>query len=81
MAHALEVCPECGNLRSVCSDPTIDWHPRTSVCYPSAAIEWGQRRLRERWGDKKAEDGATPLDGVGIYATDHPPAPGEDEFA
>ncbi|GEB17220.1 hypothetical protein GUY44_11910 [Pimelobacter simplex] len=76
-----DVCPSCGNLRSTCSDPTIDWHPRTSVCYATAAVQWGQRRLQKKWGDKAAEDGASPLDGVAIYATDQAPEPSEDEFA
>lgn len=75
------MCPSCGRLRSICSDPSIDWHPRMSVCYPSAAIEWGQRRLEKKWGSEKAPDGATPLDGVGIWVTDEAPDPAVDEFA
>lgn len=80
MTYERDVC-SCGNLRSVCSDPDVDWHPRTSVCYATAAIEWGRRRLDEKWANKKAEDGATPLDGVGIYATEQAPDPSADEFA
>lgn len=62
----------CGNLRSVCSDPSIDWHPQTSVCYASASVAWGQRRLREK--HPKVPDGKSeslhPLDGVSVWVTD-----------
>lgn len=81
MAFESEVCPSCGNLRSVCSDPSIDWHPRTTVCYWAAAVEWGRRQYEKKYGNEKTALGATPLDGIGIYATDQAPPLGEDEFA
>lgn len=73
------VCPDCGNLRSVCSDPSVDWHPHKAVCYASAAAEWGARVLQERFGDTKAPDGALPLDGVKVWVAQEPPE--VDEFA
>lgn len=76
------MCPSCGNLRSVCSDPSIDWHPRTSVCYAAATREWGRRILEKR--HEKAKTPATalgPLDGKSVFVTEDPPTPEEDEFA
>ena len=67
------VCSECGNLRSECSNPSIDWHPNTTVCYASAASEWGQRMLAKKNEGVAAVDGAEPLDGVSIYVTREPP--------
>lgn len=76
------VCRSCGNLRSVCSDPSIDHHPRTSVCWPTATREWAKRRLQETYKDEKpASVQLHPLDGLSVYTTEIPPPPDEDEFA
>lgn len=74
MAHKTLVCPSCGNLRSVCSDPTRDWHPNTTTCWATATLEWGQRVVSERHKDKPL-DGAElhPLDGVRMYVTEDAP--------
>ena len=55
-AFVTEVCPDCGNLRSVCSDPSIPWYPQRSYCYPSAAVMQTWRRTRERFESPKHDD-------------------------
>ena len=65
------ICPQCGNLRSVCSNPDIDWHPQETYCYASGAVEWRKRKLREEYPlDVKAPDGAHALDGIIVWASD-----------
>ena len=82
MQYDLLVCPSCGNLRSECSDPGIDWHPRTTVCYATASREWGLRRLNARHADVKPDDKALhPLDGLSVFPSRIAPDPDEDEFA
>lgn len=49
-AYVAEVCPSCGNLRTVCSDPGVPWYPQRSVCYASAAREQVWRMTRRRYG-------------------------------
>ena len=74
------VCPSCGNLRSECSDPSIDWHPHTSVCYATATREWGIRKLQEKHKNVEPSSNALhPLDGVSVYVATVPPE--DDEFA
>lgn len=80
MAHDLLVCSRCGNLRSECGDPTIDWHPNESTCYASASREWGWRKLREKYkDDPPGTQGLHDLDGVAVYTTRD--APEVDLFA
>ena len=75
------VCSRCGNLRSVCSDPNIDWHPQTSVCWPTASIEWGKRRLQEKYEQAKPRgDALHPLDGVSIWAAPEDLSPDSGDF-
>jgi hypothetical protein len=85
MEHDATVCPRCGNLRSVCSDPAIDWHPRESTCYATATIEWGLRRLEEKRKDEPLAGAALhSMDGASVWVSEHPPmlADGEvDPFA
>jgi seryl-tRNA synthetase len=81
LARDALVCGKCGNLRSVCSDPEVDWHPHIDTCYASATTEWGARRLQDRY-KADAEDGALhPLDGVVIYPSQSAPDLGADPFA
>lgn len=82
MAYEAEVCSSCGNLRSVCSDPNIDWHPRISTCYATASREWGDRRLAEKYKDWKSDSVHDhPLDGVTVWVSQEPPSEDEDEFS
>lgn len=81
MQHSLLVCPSCGNLRSECSDPQRDWHPRDSVCYAAASREWGLRRLQSKYKDRKVGDHALhPLDGVSVWVSADAPPEDEDPF-
>lgn len=68
--HAL-ICPQCGNLRSVCSNPDIDWHPQESYCYSTAAVQWRWRKLHEEYpAEAKVATGEHPLDGLNVWASD-----------
>lgn len=80
MAHNALVCRQCGNLRSVCSDPTIDWHPDTATCWPTATQQWGLRRLAKKHENAKPDDTALhPLDGVTLWVSQVEPE--QDPFA
>lgn len=77
-----EVCSECGNLRSECSDPETDWHPRTDVCWATASRQWAEGVLRKRHEkDEPAEDELPYLAGRFVWVSTVPPPEGEDEFA
>ena len=80
MAHDMLVCSRCGNLRSECSDSTIDWHPNESTCWATASRDWGWRRLHEKYADDPPGTAALhDLDGVAVYVTRD--APEVDNFA
>lgn len=82
MAHDALVCRKCGNLRSVCSNPDLDWHPHIDHCWPTATAEWGVRRLQAKH-EKAPRDGSGlhPLDGVSVFTSLVAPDPEDDEFA
>lgn len=80
LAFEALVCPRCGNLKSVCSDPSIDHHPHVTTCWATATVEWGWRRLRKKYpSEDEVTDSLHPLDGVRVYAAQSPPE--VDEFA
>lgn len=80
LAYEALVCSRCGNLKSVCSDPDVDWHPDTTVCWASASVEWGWRRLHKKHPpEEKHTDGLHELDGVRVYASQQEPE--TDRFA
>lgn len=80
LAHDALVCGSCGNLRSVCSDESGEWHPHKGVCYVSASVEWGKRRLQSRYEKVPADgDSLHPLDGAFVYPSLFAPV-GDDEF-
>jgi hypothetical protein len=65
------ICPQCGNLRSDCSDPERDWFPQESVCWATATLQSGKRDLAEFYADEKPQTGHLhPLDGVTVWASD-----------
>lgn len=77
-----QVCPLCGNLRSVCRDEDREWHPRTSVCWPTAVREWSLRLLAEKYKDVNRLAWKThPMDGLTTWASEDAPPKGEDLFA
>lgn len=70
LAAAAMVCRQCGNLRSECSDPDVDWHPQESVCWATATRDWGIRVLADRHKDEKPGiDAIHPLDGVTVWTS------------
>lgn len=73
------VCPSCGHLRSVCSDPAGDWFAQRSTCYASAAEAVTWRRVNEK--HKAGEKGTKPhvLDGVSVWVSDQDLTP-DDKF-
>ena len=72
------MCSSCGNLRSECSDPAIDWHPHEAVCWATASRDWGIRRLQEKHKNAKpSTDALHPLDGVLVWVSQFPPADDE----
>lgn len=62
------VCPECGNLRSVCSDPNLPWYPQRIVCHNRAQVDVVMRRLVR--GTDEPGWGPHALDGVRVYASE-----------
>lgn len=80
-AYVTEVCPSCGNLRSVCSDPTVPWYPQRSVCYASAAREQVWRMTRDRYGHPEpTQKTAHKTDGLVWLTTQHDLTPQDDFF-
>ena len=78
IAYVTEVCPDCGNLRSVCSDPNTPMYPQRRMCYASAVQQLTLRRLRAK---HKAEPGLVdlhPLDGMGVYVSPDDLSPDDD---
>lgn len=57
------LCPDCGNLRSVCSDPEQAWYPQRHVCLASKDLA----ALDRKW--RKKHENASP-DGAGRLPTD-----------
>lgn len=73
------VCPQCGHLRSVCSDPAVDWFPQKSVCYASAGEAVTHRQLDEKYGRERTDKPHT-LDGVTIWVSSEDLSPNEPLF-
>lgn len=82
VARAELICRQCGNLRSECSDPAIDWHPRTTVCWASASTQLALRYVNDKHGKTERSPNALhPTDGLSVFVSQVPPAEDEDEFA
>lgn len=76
-----EVCRECGNLRSVCSDPLLPWYPQRSYCYASAARDQTWRRTREVFDHPKPTDPSPHItDGLSWGMSRHDLTPDDDFF-
>ena len=78
-AYMTDVCPSCGNLRSVCSDPERAWYPQREMCYASAATELTRRRLAKRYEDKPP--GTADLhdtDGMRLWSSQEDLTPDDD---
>lgn len=79
-AYVTEVCPECGNLTSVCSDPDVAWFPQRTACYASAALAVTRRRVAAAYGHPEPEEKSVhPTDGLGWWMARHDLTP-DDHF-
>lgn len=73
------ICPDCGNLREVCSDPSRDLFPQRRTCYVSAVRERSDRMWRGKHKDAKPDPGGyLPTDGVRIWASPYDLTPDDD---
>lgn len=55
--YVFEVCPDCGNLRSVCSNPEETIYPQRSYCYPSAVKAATWRRIEALYSPPDPKSG------------------------
>lgn len=78
IAYVTEVCPECGNLRSVCSDPDRPFYPQRRMCYASAVQQLTLRRLRAKHKGEPSLSELHPLDGMGVYVSPDDLSPDDD---
>lgn len=79
--YLTEVCSECGNLKSVCSDPTIPWYPQRSYCYASAAREQEWRQTRKVFKHPEPTDDAPHItDGLVWWVSQSDLTPGDDFY-
>jgi hypothetical protein len=74
------LCPDCGNPRSVCSDPNVDNFPQRSVCWVTAAQEVAMRAWHKKIGPNPKPDsvGYLPTDGVRIWMSRSDLTPDDD---
>lgn len=77
IAYVAEICPSCGNLVSVCSDPDRPFYPQRRMCYSTAARAIAVRRLQEKHGHAEGTE-AHPLDGMNVYASPEDLTPDDD---
>lgn len=75
-AYVRDIC-SCGNLRSVCSDPTLAWYPQRSMCYSSAVRDLTARRIEKRYGDPGVE-ALHPTDGMRVWTSTEDLTPDDD---
>lgn len=74
-----ELVCSCGNLRSVCSDPEVDWYAQKSVCYASAGEAVTHRLLDEKYGRERTTKPHS-LDGVTVWVSDQDLTPDDPFF-
>ncbi len=77
--HAYDelVCDRCGNLRSVCHNPDIEWFPQRDMCYPTADLEVARRRLAAKHEKNKPGSKPHPLDGMRVWMSQHDLTPSD----
>lgn len=89
--HALEelkaaTCPQCGNLRAICSDPDgvhgEGFYPQRDVCWVTAAQDVATRRFRKLHEKAKPDAGGfLPTDGSLVWASPENLTPDDDFLA
>ena len=73
------VCPHCGNLRAICSDPDTEFYPQRDVCYASASQAWALRKWHSKHEDPKPDaSGFLPTDGTTIWVSTADLTPDDD---
>lgn len=79
--YLTELCPSCGNLKSVCSDPAYRGFPQRTHCYASAGREQMWRRTRKVFGHPAPDDpGPHITDGLTWWMSQHDLTPDDDFF-
>lgn len=73
------VCPSCGNLRTVCTDPEVAWYPQRTVCYATAARDVTVRKLAKRYEKSPPGTEMHATDGVSVWVSTEDLTP-EDDF-
>lgn len=68
-AYVTEVCPDCGNLRSVCSDPNVPLYPQRRMCYATAVRDLTVRRVRARHKGEPGTEELHALDGMSVWVS------------
>lgn len=65
-----ERCPDCGQPRSICSDPSVDYFPQRAICWATAALRVAQRRWDRHTEDAQPDaSGYLPGDGVTVWVS------------
>lgn len=77
IAYLTEVCTDCGNLRSVCSDPEVAFYPQRRMCYATAARDIATRRLTAKHGHPEGTE-AHPTDGMRVWMSPEDLTPDDD---
>lgn len=79
--YVTEVCRDCGNLKSVCSDPLVPWYPQRSYCYATAAREQEWRQTRKVYKQPEPTDDAAHItDGLAWWVSTHDLTPDDDFY-
>lgn len=78
LEYVREVCGQCGNLRSVCSDPTLPVYPQRTMCYITAVKEKTLRQVDAKYGEAKG-NALHPTDGMTVWASHEDLSP-DDHF-
>lgn len=68
-AYVRDICPVCGNLRSVCSNPEQPFYPQRSMCYVSAVQELNVRRVNAKYADEPGTADLHPTDGMRVWVS------------
>lgn len=76
-AYVRDLCPECGNVRAICSDPHRPVYPQRSTCYIAAVRDMTTRQVKKKYGEPDGDD-LHPMDGVSIWASPENVNPDDD---
>lgn len=73
------LCPQCGQLRSICSDPSVSHYPQLHVCWATAAQMVASRRFHNLHEKAKPDSaGYLPTDGALVWVSDEDLTPDDD---